>query len=262
MLVRIFLAPTCAACDGLLDRPLDGPVCAACWRAVPRLTAPWCVRCGDALPSWRAAGPLCARCRRHPPIVALARSAGRYDGSLRQIIHAFKYGRRRALASPLAALMREAGRDLLAGADAVVPVPLHPWRALRRGFNQADDLARGLDVPVWRVLRRTRHGPPQAALPAAQRHANVRAAYALRWSLPAPASGGVRLEPGLAGRLRNRVVVLVDDVMTTGATLDACGRVLMRAGVRSVGALTAARAVTAPPAPRPPRPRPGTAPRR
>ena len=183
--------------------------------------------------------------------MALSRSAGVYDGSLRRIVHAFKYDGRRVLAPRLAALMREAGADLLAGADAVIPVPLHPWRALRRGFNQADDLARALGPPVWRVLRRTRHGPPQAALPAARRHANVRAAFALRLD-----------KPWSARRLRNRSVVLVDDVMTTGATLEACARVLTAAGVRRVIALTAARAVAGPPRPRPPTPRPSIAPRR
>jgi ComF family protein len=251
-LVRVLLTPVCLSCDDVLDRPLDGPVCAACWRAVPRLTAPCCVRCGDALPS-TIAGPWCVRCRRRPSAVTLARSAGRYNDSLRRIIHAFKYGGRRVLAPRLAALMREAGGDLLAGADAVVPVPLHPWRAMRRGFNQADDLARCLGPPVWRVLRRRRHGPPQAGLPAAQRHANVRAAYAL--SLGA-------MWPAARRQLRNRVVVLVDDVMTTGATIEACARVLADAGVRSVGALTAARAVAARPHP-PPSPRhPSASPRR
>jgi ComF family protein len=260
-LVRVLLAPPCAACQGPLDRPLVSPVCAECWRAVPRLTPPWCVRCGDALASWRSVGPLCARCRRHEPVFSLARSAGRYDGSLREIIHAFKYGGRRVLAGPLARLMRESGADVLAGADAVVPVPLHPWRALRRGFNQADDLARHLGLPVWRVLRRTRGGPPQAGLPAARRHANVRAAFGLGARLPGTILNALWLEPCAARRLRNRVVVLIDDVMTTGATLDACGRVLTDAGVRSVRALTVARAVTARPAPRPPPPHPSTAPR-
>jgi ComF family protein len=176
--------------------------------------------------------------------VALARSAGLYDGSLRAIVHAFKYRQCRALARPLAALMARAGADVLDGADAVVPVPLHPARAWRRGFNQADDLARALDLPVWRVLRRARHGPPQATLPAARRHGNVRLAFAL-----------ARLAAWRADtRLRNRVVVLVDDVMTTGATLDACAEVLLAAGVRSVRALTAARAVAGRPAPPPPPP--------
>jgi ComF family protein len=237
VLVRLLLAPQCAACQEVLERPLSSPVCPACWRAVPAITPPWCVRCGDALPSWRASLPLCPRCRRRGSGFLIARSAGRYDGSLRLIVHAFKYDGRRALAAPLAALMRTAGADLLAGADAVIPVPLHPWRAVRRGFNQADDLARHLGPPVWRVLRRRRAGPAQAGLPAAQRHGNVRAAFALN-----PLALAVR-----PARLRNRSVVLVDDVMTTGATLEACGRLLAGAGVRSVAALTVARALAGAP---------------
>src|SRR5688572_27364085 len=214
--VRVLLGPVCAACGRVLARPLANPVCDDCWQKVAMMTPPWCVRCGDTLADWRSSLPLCARCRRRTPQFALARSAGLYDGSLREIIHAFKYRKRRALASPLAALMRAAGADILSGADAVVPVPLHPLRALQRGFNQADDLARCLGPPVWRVLRRCRHGPPQASLPAARRHANVRDAYAVRapWLSLLPSA-----------RLRNRVVILVDDVMTTGATMEACGRV-------------------------------------
>jgi ComF family protein len=247
-LVRVFLAPVCAACEGPLDRPLEGPVCQACWRAVPAITPPWCARCGDALPAWRLAQPLCPRCRRRPPRLALTRSAGRYDGSMRNIVHAFKYGRCRLLAEPLGALMRDAGADVLAGADAVVPVPLHPWRSWDRGFNQADDLARQLGLPVWRVLRRRRRGRPQAGLPASRRHANVRDAFGLAYGV---ALAG-RLSGRLHGGLHNRTLVLVDDVMTTGATLEACAKVLMDGGVRAVRALTAARAVTA----RPPRPLP------
>ncbi len=231
-LIRVFLAPACAACGALLERPLASPVCPACWRAVPAIAPPWCARCGDALPAWRAADPLCVRCRRRQPEFALARSAGIYDGSLRAVVHAFKYERRRVLAAPLGALMRAAGGDVLAGAEAVVPVPMHPLRALERGFNQADDLARELRLPVWRVLKRTRHGPPQAGLPAARRHGNVRQAFAVRrW-------------PAARHSLRNAAIVLVDDVMTTGATAGACARVLLDAGVRSVRVLTVARAVT------------------
>lgn len=241
--VRVFLAPACAACGSLLLRPLDSPVCPACWRSIAGLSPPLCARCGDGLNDWRNADPHCARCRRQPPVYALARSAGRYEGSLRTIVHAFKYQRRRLLAAPLGALMREAGADLLAGADAVVPVPLHAVRSFERGFNQADDLCCALRLPVWRVLRRRRHGPPQAGLPASRRHGNVRDAFGLRWGV------GRR-------RLRNAAVVLVDDVMTTGATVNACARVLLDAGVRSVGVLTAARAATprraAPPGPPPP----------
>ena len=242
-IVRFVLEPTCAACNAPLTHPLAGPVCATCWLGVARITPPCCVRCGEPQAPWRSGQPLCARCRRRETSLAIARSAARYEGSLRLILHAFKYGGRRLLAAPLAALMLTAAEDLLRDADAVVPVPLHPWRAWRRGFNQADDLARHLDVPVWRVLRRARHGPPQAGLPAAQRHANVRAAFALRRGPP-------------TWRVRNRVVVLIDDVMTTGATLEACAAVLRESGVRSVRALTVARAAAARPEPLAPTPRP------
>jgi len=245
-LVRLCLAPVCAACGSLLGEPLRNPVCADCWQAVRTVSPPWCARCGDALPGWRAADPLCARCRRLTPLFVLARSAGLYEGSLRAIVHAFKYGGRRALAAPLGRLMRDAGADVLAGADVAIPVPLHPYRAWQRGFNQADDLACQLRLPVARVLRRRRHGPPQASLPAARRHRNVRGAFAVRaWAPPAS--------------LRNAAIVLVDDVLTTGATVQACAGVLLEAGVRSVRVLTAARAVPGPSAPRPRPPRPSAA---
>jgi predicted amidophosphoribosyltransferase len=264
-LIRIMLAPACAACEAELERPLSGPVCDACWIAVPRLTMPCCERCGDALADWRAAHRLCPRCRRRPPLLESALSAGRYDGSLRQIVHAFKYQRRRVLAAPLAAMMRTAGADLLNRADAVVPVPLHPWRAFHRGFNQADDLARRLELPVVKALRRRVGGPPQASLPAAQRHGNVRDAFVLRPLIRLSQNDlGGRFtnfvkRPPRSFLIRNRSLVLIDDVMTTGATLDACARQLLDAGARSVSALTVARAVAGQPARRQPTPRPSDA---
>jgi ComF family protein len=138
--------------------------------------------------------------------------------------------------------MRETGADVLNDADAVIPVPLSRRRALTRGFNQADDLARLLGPPVWRVLRRRRHGLPQAGLPASDRHANVKGAYGVSWLVHAPFQ---RPLPGTT-------VVLIDDVMTTGATLEECARVVQAAGVASVRALTIARAAA--PGPRSPRP--------
>jgi ComF family protein len=176
-------------------------------------------------------------------VLSAARSAGEYSGSLREIIHAFKYERRRVLAARLGGMMRDAGREILDGADALVPVPLHPWRALTRGFNQADDLAAHLGLPIWRLLRRRRHGPPQASLPAARRHSNVRGAYAL-----GPAGPAAFLPARLRARLQGRTIVLVDDVMTTGATLNACAEVLVTAGAQAVRALTVARAAAGRPA--------------
>ncbi|MBI3047859.1 MAG: ComF family protein [Acidobacteria bacterium] len=224
----------------MLDAPLGGPVCRACWSAVRLCTPPFCRTCGDPLPSWRVVSlalEQCARCRRHPPLFHAGRTAGEYEGTLRDILQAFKYDDRRALARPLGALLRAAGADLLRGADCVVPVPLHAWRRLGRGFNQADALARQLGAPVVRALSRTRATPPQTGLTAAARRHNVRGAF--------------RISPLLSRRARARwlaarTVLLVDDVRTTGATLSACAAVLLDAGAREVRILTVARA--APPA--------------
>ncbi|MBF8299963.1 MAG: utilization protein GntX [Acidobacteria bacterium] len=200
------------------------------------LAGPFCRTCGDPLPSWRVisvALDQCPRCRRGRSLVDTARAAGEYEGALRGILHAFKYEGRRVLAGPLAAMMRAAGAEILGDADASVPVPLHPWRRMRRGFNQADDLARRLDVPTLRALWRVRATAPQTGLNAPARRRNVRHAF--------------RLSPFLSRERRHRllegrIVVLVDDVRTTGATLEACAAALKAAGAREVRALTVAQA--------------------
>jgi len=211
---------------------MDGPVCAACWAAIHPITPPVCDRCGDPLPTWREPSrPLacCARCRRTRHAVDRARTVGAYTGPLRAIVHALKYEGRRSLAKPLAALMRARGAEVIAGSRCAVPVPLHRSRHRRRGFNQSTDLARHLGLPVVHALRRVRATAAQADLPAAQRHRNVRGAFA-----------ACRSGRALAGA----TVLLVDDVSTTGATLDACARALKAAGVAEVRAITAARVVT------------------
>jgi ComF family protein len=151
-------------------------------------------------------------------------AAGRYEGALREIIHAFKYEGRRSLADPLGAMVRDAGPLILQGSDYVVPVPLHPWRRMRRGFNQARDLAKRLERPVVDGLWRIRPTASQMALPADARRLNIRGAF-----ICSPFA-----------RFDDRVIVLVDDVRTTGATLDECAKVLLAAGAREVRALTVA----------------------
>jgi ComF family protein len=152
---------------------------------------------------------------------------GPYEGALRAIVHAMKYDRRPTIARHLAARMRDAGSEVLEGADILVPVPLHHSRERARGFNQARELARHIGLPVAAALVRTRRTQSQADLPAARRHANVRGAFAR--------------QPGTA--VSGLTIVLIDDVSTTGATLNACARALLDAGAESVRALTAARAV-------------------
>jgi ComF family protein len=228
-LLSVLLAPTCAACQRLLEHPIHGCICAACWSTVIRIAPPLCDRCGDPLPS--SSVDLCRRCRRNTRAIDRGRAAGLYEGSLRAIVHAFKYEGRRSLAAPLGALMRRAAGDVLNDVACVVPVPLHWRRARQRGFNQAADLARTLGPPVLHALRRTRATRPQADLPAARRHKNVGDAFALARRVN-------------ANTLSGACVLLVDDVSTTGATLDACARVLKAAGVREVRALTAAKVAT------------------
>jgi ComF family protein len=195
-LLAALLAPACACCHTVLESPLTGPVCSRCWNDV---------RLAD----------------------------GRYDGALREIIHAFKYEGRRSLAQPLGSLLRERNTRAFDAAACVVPVPLFAWRRLRRGFNQAADLAARLDLPVVHALWRVRITASQTGLTAAERRRNVRGAF--------------RLSPLMSAKTRaryieDRVVVLVDDVMTTGATSDACADVLLTAGACEVRVVTLARA--------------------
>lgn len=168
----------------------------------------------------------CSRCRRTARLIVHGRSIGAYEGALRDILHALKYDHRRSLAKPLGALMARAGATVAEGADLAVPVPLHFTRQYARGFNQAAELAAHVGLPVVHALRRRRATVTQTDLPEGRRHRNVQGAFALRRSIP----------PGA-------VVVVVDDVTTTGATVDACARVLLDAGAAEVRALTAARAV-------------------
>ena len=237
-LLAILLAPVCPLCQRLLDRPTLGLVCPACWDALPRLTPPVCDRCGDPLPSWRVISQHCVRCprcRRNPSALDRGRAVGPYENTLRRLVHLFKYDRRHTLAAPLGILMRRHGTELLANADCVVPVPLHPRRRRARGFNQAAELAAHLGPPVVHALRRTVATPPQTSLPAAQRHRNVRGVFAPTRAAPWWGAAGQALQ--------GACVVLVDDVATTGATLEACARVLRGCGVGEVRALTLARVV-------------------
>jgi ComF family protein len=206
------------------------------------ITPPICDGCGDPLPSPRTQPNgrlLCVRCATRCGAVDRARAVGAYDGTLRDLIHAMKYDGRSTLARQLGDLLAQAGAELVAGADFAVPVPLHWTRYYSRGFNQAAALAARLPLSVVPVLARTRRTRAQAELDAARRHVNVDRAFGLSWRTRRPWAGLVG--PALVPEMRGATVVLVDDVSTTGATLDACASVLKAAGVREVRALTVAR---------------------
>jgi ComF family protein len=222
--------PLCPVCERLLGAGRRDPLCGVCWANLERIAPPWCRCCGVPL----GIDGLCGACRSRRPRFAYARAALRYGDLAREAIHAFKFGGRRTLADPLGDLLAGLGLSALPGAapDVLVPVPLHPRRARERGYNQALLLARRLErawgVPVVAdALRRAVATQPQADLDAAARKRNVRNAFAVNY-------------PELVA---GRHVVLVDDVLTTGATAGECAMSLRRAGAATVGVLTVARAL-------------------
>lgn len=219
----------CAACGEPLPRPARGPLCEACWNGLPRHAQPLCI-CGFPLPAGLAAP--CGRCRRGLALIARGFSLGPYEGALRVLVHQLKFRGRRRVAERLADLLWEepAASDILKAPAALVPVPLHPRRLAERGFNQSELLAAalgrraGLSVHP-RALVRRKETPPQTGMSAASRRRNVAGAFAVRQRVC----------------IQGRTVVLVDDVMTTGATARACASALRQAGAEAVHLLTIAR---------------------
>lgn len=248
------------------------PLCGRCWTSIVRFTPPWCVVCGTPFatfpvevvdlrrppPSLQAGaapalaqtgddglsgagrpeecrsggGVVCGSCVGERPPFSYARSAGRYEGVLRRALHAFKFRGQTGLGPLLAELLFDVYlTGPPAATDLVVPVPLHPARERTRGFNQsvllAKPLARRLGLPCLpRVLRRQRPTRPQVDLTGSLRRQNVRGAF----DVASPTA------------VWERRVLLVDDVLTTGATVSECAQTLLRAGASAVGVVTVARA--------------------
>ena len=217
----LVLPPRCVGC-----RQAGVCLCAECMSHIPRVEPPCCARCGDAV----IANELCARCQTFPLQIEGIRSVVYFEGVLRQAMHWLKYRGRTVLADPLGDLMATYWMQQAIPIDVVVPVPLHAARLRERGYNQAALLARemarraGLVVDE-QVLIRHRATDSQVKLDASQRKENVHAAFRCSSN-------------GLAGKR----VLLIDDVCTTGATLEACAMALYDGGARSVQALTLARA--------------------
>jgi ComF family protein len=235
-LLDLVFPAVCPVCGIRSDAPAQRPFCGACWAALPVGLGPGCAVCGEPFPG--LAGVLaCAACRETPPPYAFARAVAPYRDGMREAIHALKFGGRPVLAAPLGRLLAEAGAAALPvpameWADALVPVPLHPTRLAERGFNQAELLtapcaARWRRPLLGRALVRMRATRPQTDLDVAARRANVRDAF--RVVRPTEIQGRRRL--------------LIDDVLTTGATVAAAARALRAAGAAAVGVLTLARVV-------------------
>jgi len=226
------LPPRCLSCGATVDE-VDA-LCGACWAAITFFAPPWCSQCGLSFPHPMGEGAICADCARQHPSWDRARSVLRYDRHSRRLVLMLKHGDQTHLAGAFGRWMHRAGGEVLAGADLLMPVPLHWTRLFGRRFNQSALLAQAIrgagGPPVaadWLVRRR--RTPSQGTLGPLARARNVRGAFALR-----------------RGRsVKGKRVVLIDDVLTTGATAEECARVLRRAGAAYVGVLVLARAVRA-----------------
>jgi len=222
--------PRCLACTEATETPRG--LCGACWRDTAFIAGTACVKCG--VPLIGEAGPedVCESCLRHPPGWDSGAAALLYDGAGRRMVLQLKHGDRLDMVPPLAAWMAAAGAEQLRRADIIAPVPLHWRRLIRRRYNQSAEIARRLSrlsgkPAVVDLLTRRRMTVPQEGMNRAARAANQADAFAL--------------SPRRAAAVKGRAVLLIDDVLTSGATLSNCAEPLRKAGAARIDVLVLAR---------------------
>lgn len=229
----LILPPRCFSCG--VSVATQGQLCATCWNGLNFITDPQCECCGLPFEYEHLEGLRCGSCQSRPPAYEQARAAFHYDDGSRSLILSFKHGDRTATAKALAQWMNRAVAPIIEDDMLIVPVPLHRWRLLKRRYNQsallAQQIARDFECAYEPLLLyRKKATASQGGLSASARRANVKQAFALYEKAK--------------DRLMGRSVLLVDDVLTTGATVEACADILKKAGARHVKVVTAARVVT------------------
>ena len=234
-IVDVVFPPGCLACREA-TATVDA-LCSTCWRAVRFIERPYCERLGTPFAAdLGSEGLLSPDAIAHPPVFTRARAVAHFDdGPARRLVHRLKYGDRLELATAMGAWMARAGDELLTEADLLVPVPLHRTRLMTRLFNQSALLAGAVSqrcgVPMCvDALLRAKATPPQVGLTRTQRASNMQGAFFV------PADKQIEIE--------GRAIVLVDDVLTSGATVNAASRVLLRSGASRVDVLVFARVIT------------------
>ena len=229
LLAQAIMPAICLACRAPLGRTDE--LCGACWRGIRFIRPPLCDRLGLPMPYGAAGTMVSAAAAANPPIYDRARAVSAFDGVMRDLIHGFKYADRHDARRLFGRWLAHAGAELLPGIDVIIPVPLARGRLLRRQYNQAAVLAQELGRrstvrfdPL--ILERTRATRAQVGLSHDERRRNVRGAF--------------RVAPSRADRIANRNLLLVDDVITTGATVEACARTLKAGGAARVDVLALA----------------------
>lgn len=231
--IGLIYPPACVACQAATSEPHG--LCATCWSGIGFITRPYCERLGTPFEIDLGAGSLSPAAIADPPVFRRARAVCRFEGTARELVHRLKFGDRLDLAVTMGRMMRQAGQELLGEADLVAPVPLHRTRLWNRRFNQAAALARivasdGGPACEMRAVERRKRTRQQIGLSRAQRAENLQGAFSVA--------------PAMRPRIEGRRVVLIDDVLTTGATANAASRALLRAGASAVDVLVFARVVT------------------
>ena len=228
-LADLVLPPVCLSCHEPLAS--NDALCPCCWSQVSFIRPPLCDRLGIPMPFDTGGIMISAAASAYPPVYGRARAVASYDGLMRDLVQSFKFHDRHDARRLFVRWLSEAGGDLLREADTIVPVPLHRLRLLSRRFNQAAilecELAKknGLNFAPG-ILVRKRRTPRQVGLTSLERRKNVAGAFLVS-------------EPNRE-KLRGRRIVLIDDVITTGATVNACARALLRGGAANVDVLTLA----------------------
>jgi ComF family protein len=235
-LAAVLLPADCLVCRRPLPAQHDGGVCLPCWRSFRRLEGTCCRRCGEPVFAFEDPAPprlfLCDECRHVRRAFDRCRSVGIYDGALRVAIHRVKFDGETALARSLGRWLARSLPGEAAEADLVAPVPLHPRRVRERGFNQSEFLSAAVAAATVlphrpRLLVKTTPTRAQTGLGRRERRRNLRGTFSM----------------GSGAAVMGKRILLVDDIYTTGCTVEECARVLRRAGARAIRVLTLARTV-------------------
>lgn len=233
--LNLILPGQCKVCQQPLARLRDRFICSNCWAKVELILPPQCYRCGKALaPSFiDIESPICKTCQNEKRYFYQARAVGYYRGVLKEAVLLLKFGKKTGLSQMMGDLLVDVLKkqpEMAAEIDAILPVPLHWWRRYSRGFNQSELLASVLSKYLHRplltkLLQRTRATTPQTTLKRKERLENIKGAFKVKHP----------------DKIANKTLLLVDDVYTTGATVNECAKVLSRARAKRVYVLTLAR---------------------